>query len=578
MRLDVGKRNGRDYLTIIKSYRNEEGKPRTKHVKSLGYLDDLKKEYLDPIAHFKQVVAQMKKDEATGKNTPFSIDLDEELPQTAIGSRNFGYVLLMKIYHELGIDKFIKSKSQYRKFEFNANSILLLMTLSRILTPGSIRRTYENKDRYFERFDFTDDDIYRAYDFFDGISAELQRYVHESVRAKYGSDTSIIYYDVTNFWFEIKKPDEIRKRGLCKQRRKKPIVQMGLAMNKDGIPLHYEIFPGNTLDKETFRTVIGGVRKNYDTGRIIAVADMGIITGDNIYYLVGLKPEKPQNGYIFSFSVRGGTNEFKEYVLNQTGYTARDGTPLTDEYDFKIKERFIARDITVTMQNGTKRKKKVYEKQIVFWSKKHMLKQRAERDEILKRSTDLVSNPDKYTRVTTYGAAAYVKNLEYDKSTGEVLTQKLLVLDEERIADEERFDGYYSIVTSERYMDSDEIVSTYRGLWEIEETFQLTKSDLHARPVYVRDKAHINAHFLICFLALTIMRLIQKCTNREYSAEKIIECLNSISCIHEMENIFLFGYRSHLSDLLGSVFDINFRKKRLLRSEIKNISATSKMG
>jgi len=575
MRLDVGKRNGRDYLTIVAPYRNEEGKSRNKYVKGLGYVDVLMKEYPDPVAHFKEVVATMNKDVEKSKSTSISISMDEELPENSLGTKNFGYVLLMKIYYELRIDNFLKSKSQYQKFEYNANAIMLLMTISRILSPGSIKRAFENKDRYFERFDFTDDDIYRSYDFFDGISAELQRYVHESVLAKYGSDTSVVYYDVTNYWFEIKRPDDMRKRGLCKQKRKKPIVQMGLAMNKDGIPLHYEIFPGNTLDKETFRTVIGQVRKNYDTGRIIAVADMGIITGDNIYYLVGPKPEKPQNGYIFSFSVRGGTKEFKKYVLDEADYIAKDGTP--NAPNFKIKERFIARDINVTMQNGKTQKERVYEKQIVFWSRKHMQKQRTERNEILKCSADLISNPDKYTRATTYGAAAYVKNLEYDKSTGEVLTEKVIVLDEDKIEEEEKYDGYYSIVTSEKYMESDEIVGTYRGLWEIEETFQVTKSDLHARPIYVRDKEHINAHFLICFLALTIMRLIQKRVNRQYSPEKIIQCLNSIECMYETENIFLFNYRSPLSQLLGDTFDINFCKKRLLRSEIKKISASAKM-
>jgi hypothetical protein len=578
MRLDIGKRNGRQYLSIIRSYRDENKKPRTKHVKSIGYLDDLMKEYEDPIAHFKDVAKKMKEEEKAGKNISISIDMNEELPEHAAGARNFGYVLLMKIYHMLGIDKFLKSRSQHENFAYNVNAIMLLLTVSRILNPGSIKRAYENKGRYFERFDFTDDDIYRSYDFFDKISEELTRYVHESVRAKYGSDTSVIYYDVTNYWFEIKKPDDFRKRGLCKQRRRKPIVQLGLAMNKDGIPLHYEVFPGNTLDKETFRTVIGKVRRQYDTGRIIAVADMGIITGDNIYYLVGSKPEKPQNGYIFSFSVRGGTDDFKQYVLNERGYTAKDGLPLAPEYDFKIKERFIAREINVTMQSGKKQKKKVYEKQLVFWSKKHMVKQRAERAEIIKRAEDMAANPERYTKATTYGAAAYVKNIEYDKSTGEITNGSTLILDTDKIEDEEKYDGYYAIVTSERYMSAGEIVSNYRGLWEIEETFQITKSDLNARPVFVRDKEHINAHFLICFLALTILRLIQKQINRQYSPEKIVECLNAIECIHEMENIFLFGYRSPLSDLLGDTFGINFKKKRLLRSEIKNFSAISKIG
>jgi transposase len=451
--------------------------------------------------------------------------------------------------------------------------------MCRILSPCSKKRALEEKGRYFERFDFTLDDIYRSLDHFDKVAKDLQRYLHESVSTKYGSDTSIIYYDVTNYYFEIKKPDEFRKYGLSKEKRKRPIVQMGLAMDKDGIPLHYELFPGNKLDKETFRSVIGNVRKNYGTGRVIAVADMGIITGDNIYYLVGNKPEKPKNGYIFSFTVRGGTKKFQDYVLDETGYTAKDGTPLPDAPDFKIKERMIARNINVTMANGKTAKKTVYEKQIVFWSKKHCIKSRTERNEVLAKAEALIADPKKFTKATSYGAAAYVNNIEYDKETGEVLDSgKHLCLDLSKIEAEEKFDGYYSIVTSELKMDTNKIVDTYRGLWKIEESFRITKSDLEARPVFMQGKEHINAHFLICFIALTILRLIQKKINWKYSAAKIIECLNKIECINEHENIYLFGYRSAISDLLGKSFGIDFSKKRLQRAEIKKISAIAKKG
>lgn len=568
------KDSGRVYLVIAQKYRDPKtGKPKDRSIESLGYLDELEKKYDDPIAHFRNVAKNMTNEEQERRKTSLTIDMEEELPEEAGGAKNFGYALPLKVYHELGIDKFLKSKAQSFDFEFNTNSIMILLAISRVLSPGSKKKTFEGKGRYFERFDFSLDDVYRALSHFDRISADLQRYLHESVRARYGSDTSVIYYDVSNYYFEINGTDELRKRGRSKENRKKPIVQMGLAMDKDGIPLSYELFPGNKLDKETFRSVIGNVRKNYDTGRVIVVSDMGIVTGDNIYYLVGDKPENPKNGYVFSFSVRGGTKAFKEYVLDDAGFTDAGGDPVTDETDFKIKSRVIAREINVTMDSGrTQKTKKVYEKQIVFWSKKYYIKARTERAELLAKAEALISDPSKFNRATSYGAATYVNNIEYDKDTGEVKDNgKFLSLDTSKIEAEEKFDGYYSIITSELNMSDTEVIDTYRGLWEIEETFKITKSELETRPVYVHDLAHINAHFLTCFIALLILRIIQKKTRKEHSAEKIIECLNKIECMHECENIYLFGYRSAISSELGKAFGIDFTKKRLRLADIKKI-------
>ena len=575
MNLQIQKRGNRVYLAIQKSYRNTEGKPSKKTVKSLGYLNELEKQYPDPIAHFREVVRQMTEEEKAERRIQFNVNMDKELSIGANGTRNLGYALPLKIYHQLGLDKFLKGKALSENFKYNTNSIMILLVMARLLMPGSKKAAYEAKGRFFERFDFTLDDTYRSLGHFDKIGSELQRYMYESIRANYGSDTSVIYYDVTNYYFEIKKPDDFRKFGLSKEKRKRPIVQMGLAMDKNGIPLHYELFRGNMTDKETFRSVIGDVRKNYGTGRVVVVADMGVITGDNIYYLVGENADKPRNGYIFSFSINGGTDAFKKYVLEERGYVDKNGEPTTPETDFKIKQRRIPREINVTLQNGKTTKKTVHEKQVVFWSRKHACRARAERAEIIAKAEALIENPERYTKATSYGAASYVGNIEYDKQTGEVVG-KHLFLDTAKIQEQELYDGYYSIVTSELNMSSDDIVTTYRGLWEIEETFKLTKSDLEARPVHVHSKEHINAHFLTCFIALTILRLIQKVTNREFSSKKIVECLNKIECIHEFENIFLFGYRSVISDCLGHAFGIDFSKQRLSLASIKSILASVK--
>jgi len=567
---------GRKYLSIVKSYRDPiTKKTKIKTIQSLGYLDKLEKEYDDPIAHFKEVARQMTADERARNRVQIETSFDERLPVDSQGMKNFGYAVPMKVYHELGIDEFLKAQMIKEDFKFNTNSIMILLVMSRILYPGSKKKAFEEKGRFFERFDFTLDDVYRALTHFYKVSKDLQRYIHGRLREAYGSDTSIIYYDVTNYYFEISKQDELRKYGgKPKQNRKKPIVQMGLAMDKDGVPIHYELFPGNKLDKETFRSVIGEVRKTYGTGRIIVVADMGIITGDNIYYLVDNKPEKPKNGYVFSFSVRGGAKAFKDYVLDLEGYSDKAGRPVTEDTDFMIKSRRVRREINVTMISGrTQKTKYVYEKQVVFWSKKYFHKARAERAEVIAKAEGLAANPGKYTKATAYGAAAYVDNLEFDKTTGEVTLAKgdALAVNYDKIREEEKYDGYYAIVTSEFEMNDAEIVDTYRGLWEIEETFKITKSDLEARPVYVRDYDHIDAHFLTCFIALTVLRLIQKKTGKKYSAETIVDTLRKIECMNEHENIYLFGHRNKMSDELGNAFGVDFSMKRLRLTDIKKI-------
>lgn len=572
------RKDGRIYLSIEKAYRDQAtGKPKAKTIKSLGYLDVLEKQYDDPVTHFKEVARKMTEIEHLENKLTLSINMNEKLFPDTDNRKNFGYAAILNTYHELGLDVFFKNKSRHEKFKYNTNSIMILLVVSRVLCPGSKKMAFEQKDRYFERFNFSLADVYRALSHFSRIAMEFQRYLNSQISTNYGRNTRTIYYDVTNFYFEIDEADELRRFGLSKERRQNPIVQMGLAMDADGIPLCYELFPGNTLDKETFRPVIGEVRKNYDTGKIIVVADMGIITGDNIFYLLGKEKGRNFNGYIFSFSIRGGTKAFKKYVLSNEGYTDKLGKPANEDADFKVKSRIIARDINVTSRSGKKVKKTVYEKQVIFWGRRYALKARAEREEVLKKAHDLAANPQKYTKATSYGAAKYVKNLKFDRKTGEIIEVKERpVIDFEKIAEERKYDGYYAVVTSELDMSDAEIIKTYRGLWKIEETFRVSKGVLETRPVYVSLQDHINAHFLICFIALTIIRIIQKKTLNLYSAESIVECLNRISCSNEHKNVYLFDYRSEISDAIGKAIGIDFTNKRLRLGDIKKFLAEAK--
>lgn len=569
------KESGRTYLVIAQKYRNPRTNTSTdRTIKSLGYLDELEKEYDDPIAHFKEVARRMTEEENAKRKLTLSINMDEELSPGTDDRRNLGYAAILKIYHELRLDRFFNNKARHEPFKFNTNSIMILLVTSRLLSPGSKKKAFEEKGRYFERFNFSLADVYRALSHYAKIAKDFQRYLHKQIAETYGCNTKIVYYDVTNFYFEIDKADELRRFGPGKEKRPNPIVQMGLAMDVDGIPLHYELFPGNKLDKETFRSVIGEIWKNYDTGRIIVVADMGIVTGDNIYYLTG---GKNLNGYVFSFSVRGGTDAFKDYVLDQEGYVGKDGKPAGEDAEFKMKSRIMARDIYVTMQSGKKAKKTVCEKQVVFWSKKYADKAKAEREEVVKKAHDLVVDPKKYNRAISYGAAKYVKQLKFDRKTGEILEgDQIPYFDADRLAEEEKYDGYYAMVTSELKMPDEKVVETYRGLWEIEESFRITKGTIEARPVYVSLEDRIEAHFLTCFIALVIIRLLQKLTGKKYSAERITQCLNKIACSLEQDNLYLFDYRSEISDAIGNALGIDFTRKRLRQAYIKNILANCK--
>jgi len=578
-RLDIRNQKKGTYLVIEEKYRDKEKKQaRTKHYKTLGYVHDLQKEFPDPIAHFKEVVAQMNAEKKENKKLTLEIDLNEKLPDESHTRYNMGYAVIMKIYHELELDRFFNNKARHEAFKYNTNSIMTLLTITRILHPSSKRRAYEYKDMFFERFDFELHDIYRALSYFSKIGLECQQFISDQIHEKFGRNTTLMYFDVTNFHFEIDKPDDMRRYGKEKNNRPDPIVQMALAMDADGIPLYYKLFPGNTHDSKTFIPAFKDVCVRFAPGRVIAVADMGCTSSDSIFFLKGGDRDKCVNGYVFSFSIRKGAEKFKKYVLEDTGYTDKNGKPLKEGFDYKVKSRIEVREIQVSMKNGSKKTYLIDEKQVVFWSEKYAKKARTERAETIKKALDIIANPKNHNKNTAHGAAAYIKNIAFDRKTGEVYEKpgKKLIYDEEKATEDAKYDGYYCIITSELEMPEQRVIEIYRGLSDIEDNFKVSKTDLDIRPVHVSREDRINAHVLTCFISLVILRLIQKKTEYKFTPEQIINCLNNISCSLEHTNLYIFDYRSEISNCIGEAFGIDFTNKRLRLSEIKNILASSK--
>lgn len=596
--------HGRIFLAFAQGYRIN-GKVRHKTIEKIGYLDDLKKIYDDPIAHFKEIAKQKNMEqvnEITIKN------LNTKIIDASSKSKNLGYIPLKKLYEELGLNNFMAAKNKTLKIDYDLNKIFSLLVYSRIMFPSSKKEAFEGKDRFFENFDdFILKDVYRSLDYFNQYKDEIESLLWNNTKDKYNRNTDNLYYDCTNYYFEINYNDTdlvdeegniiekgYRKRGPEKNHRPDPIIEMGLLMDSSNIPLSYDLFPGNESEKLSLLPITRRTKLNCNLGRTVIVADRGLNTSDNIYFLSGKNEHSNLDGYIYGQSVRGADEEFKKWVLDQNDYleemvTDNTGIPETFRqmifennvfkgYEmknviFKHKSRIYPKELTVTIDKNSKKKKKVRtdQKQMVYYSQKYADKQKRDRNLMIERAKDLIANPNKYNRVTASGSASYVNNIKFDKTTGVVADGLNLSLKLDKIAKEEKYDGYYSIVTSELNMSDKELRNKYRGLSKIEETFKITKSELDARPVLVWTNSHIESHFLICFVALVITRLLEKKLCNKYSIHKIIDSMKKYNSIPIEHDLCLQNYTDEIITALGSAFNLDFSRKYMTFSEIKKI-------
>ena len=420
--------------------------------------------------------------------------------------------ILDPVFSALGLDQFFAVVKHHSKLQYDLQGIVRLLTYGRILDPASKIATMRQNDSFYQPLVNTsnDDNVYDVLDLIYENKQKIIQRMNSSISKGIGRNTSMAFYDVTNFFFEIEDPDEdvldddgnvlesgLRKMGVSKENRKQPIVQMGLFLDDNGIPISIESFPGNTLDHLTLRTAMKNTIDTLNLDRFILVADRGMYSGTNMCHVLN-----QGDGYIVSKTIKKSTKNDRKWILDPEGYTVKSP-------DFKYKSRIVERK--VTDEDGSERE--IKEKQVVYWSKAFYLREKHENESFLSFIEKLKENPHGF-RVTAAQSRSLKKFLKKDvvnKATGEVLDSKklLAMIDDEKLTEFNELMGYYQIVSSELDMPDLEIIEKYHGLTRIEDQFREMKGTLATRPIFVNTPEHIQAHLLICFIALTIMRILQ---------------------------------------------------------------------
>lgn len=598
MYLKIITKKGISRLYLYESY-YKNGKSNQHCIESLGRLDELQKKYDDPVSHFKKIAEERTLEKRASRKTSVTIDLDAEMHIDEDNLKNVGYSILKTIYKDLELDKFWKRKLRGTAIKYDLEAVFRLLVFSRILYPASKLETFHAKDVYFEKMDgFSEKDVYKALDMFDRYNEELQKWIYDHSSKICVRDMSVSYFDCTNYYFDIGRSDmdafdddgkpvdkkgnpaeiKYRKRGPEKNHRPDPIVEMGLLMDKNGIPLAFDLFPGNESEKVHMCPIINRVKNEFNSGRIIFVADRGLNTSDNIYFLNGDNKGdyNPRDGYVYGQSVRGADAEFKAWVLADGYKTEKfrdgDGNEITFTHKSRIHPKTIHVNRTVPGQKKKKKKEvSIDQKQMAYYSEKYARKQKRDREIMIARAKDLIAHPKKYDRITAAGSGAYVQNIAFNKTTGEIVEGRELTLDLKKIEEEEKYDGYYSIVTSELGMSDHEIRDTYKGLARIEETFKISKTEFESRPVFVWTNAHIEGHFATCFTALVLIRLLQAKLGNRYPVGKTIESLKKYNCTKIDNTLYQFVYYDEILKECGNVFHLELNHKYRTQEQIRRL-------
>lgn len=505
----------------------------------------------------------------------------------------YAQCLIDRILEELGLNAAINSYKGFSKIKYDILGLFRLMVYGRILNPASKAETFKQNDDYYEPV-VKSDYLYNIYDALDFIHVHKKQLItrlNTKLIQHTGRKNSIIYYDVTNFFFETDEPDEdienddgtvikgTRKNGVCKEERKLPIVQMGLFMDENGIPISIEIFPGNTLDHLTVNTALS---KNIDDvvdSRYIFIADRGICNYITICHLLDRN-----KAYIMSKSIKKSTQQEKDWILEENGYIKKSDA-------FKYKSKIIRKKV----KDSEGKTRIITEKVVVYWSKKFYEKEIYENQSFIEFLRKLKETPANF-RVS----ATQIKNLKkyfkkelVDIETGEMVdSTKLRALIDENAEDEFcKYFGYYQIVTSELEIEDTEIIDKYHQLTQIENQFRIMKGSLETRPIFVRDRDHIEAHLLICMIALVVLRLIQK-RIIDYSGikdieknwetglndERIVDALRKWT-VEDMDgNLFRMNNVNNpdLQKILNA-FQVKIPEKFFTRQELKSLKKSIKI-
>ena len=608
MYVEMTKNNGTDYLRLVRNDRilNSKGiKTSTKkvvyNIGPLSRFDDGQPDYVERLKKsFKAgcplipALLPFCEKETPAETYLFSI---KEGSTDCFGHpRLFSHLLLEKILEELGLNTFFSSYKGFTKLEYDVYGFAKLLIFGRLLNPASKSATVRQNSNYYEPIldkGFNPDNVYDTLDCIAANKDKIIRRINTNLVKKAGRSPELIYYDVTNFYFEIEDPDDDilddegnviekgqRKFGVCKEERKLPIVQMGLFMDDSGLPIAIESFPGNTLDHLTLRPALKKNIDGLDFSRFILIADRGICNYMNLLHVLDAG-----NGYIVSKSLLKSTKKEQEW-------TYRDDDYIKTSEDFKYKSRIVKR--SHKDENGQNRT--IEEKVVVYWSRKFQARSERENKKFLDFLKKLEESPENF-RITSLQSKSLRKFFKKDcvnQKTGDVMNSSDIkaFIDFDKVAEYRKSMGYYQIVTSELTMEPREVIDRYHGLTQIEDQFRVMKGDLDTRPFYVRTPEHIDAHMLICMISLILLRIIQKRiihsgliqvdTDAYWSTglncERIQKALNKWKVDTLPGDLYRFMDVDNPDlKLILDAFDIKIPAKLYRRSELKGIKKEAKI-
>ncbi|HFI0270474.1 TPA: IS1634 family transposase [Streptococcus suis] len=534
-------KEGRTHVYLVEGYR-KDGKVKQRILKKYGLLDELEKD--DP-AILERLKQEAKQGILTDKKT-LTVDYDLLAPMYE-PDKSYGWMVLDGLFEELELSHFLKSRPH--KADYDLVQVLKLLVFQRILHPNSKLATYASQGDLFGDWSVSRNAIYRSLDLLNSLKEDLQLHLHKEVSRRTKREARLVFYDVTNYYFETDIPDNeevsengtilkegLRRRGPSKEHRPKPIVQLGLFMDTNGIPISYKLFRGNQTDPVTYLPAVEEVKKQFGIERIVVVADKAMNSQNNVSAM-----EKQGDGWLFSQKhrgKRGAPKDIQEKILEESGWQ------FNQDITFAKKSYIRERKLGTKKDSPT-----VREKVLMTWSKKYEDRERIRREGALDYANKL-TDAELFRQTSKKGGKKYLELSYLDKETGEVKPfSPLIRIDQEQVEFDAQFDGVYVLVTSEIEMSDEAMLASYKELSKIEDCFRVTKMELESRPVYVWTEEHIQAHFLTCFIALVHLRLLQHQIDWKMSPERITSALNSAKATRLRDDYYRLQENSDMQEL-----------------------------
>lgn len=568
MRLKISKSKNSMSLYVIEST-YIDGKHSSRIVEKLGTYDELRKKLngVDPIEWAKQYIDELNKKEQEAKRevivkySPVKlINKDKQ------HSFNGGYLFLQQIYYQLGLHKICKDISNDFKFEYDLNSILSRLVYGRIIFPSSKLSTYKLSSKFIEQPNFEAHHIYRALEVIAKKTDDIQAQLYTNSLKISKRNTSVLYYDCTNYFFEVEQEEGLKQYGVSKEHRPNPIVQMGLFMDGDGIPLAFSINKGNTNEQQTLKPLEKKILSDFDLSKFIVCTDAGLASYDNRKF-----NDRAGRAFITTQSIKKLKSHLMEWALDPKGWR------LSDKHQHNTKE------IDLTTLNEELDKDKIFYKErwinengleqrlIVTYSLKYRNYQQEIRNRQIGRAQNLIdNNPGKISKANQNDYKRFITKENFT-SDGELADKQKLSLNYELINNEARFDGFYAVCTNLED-DVNQIVSINKLRWQIEECFRIMKHELKVRPVFLSRDDRILAHFTTCFLALIVYRLLEKRLNNQFTCHEIIDNLREMNfCEIPLEGYVPIYTRNNFTDALHESFGFRTDYQIINKKNLKKI-------